>query len=319
MTPEQKDALCEYVDGLRVAGRRFDEIAATLEGQLKESELEKLELWHRQWFNRQWREKKKSAQNHVPIDSVEIPIEDPEVEDWEGARGRGETELVRYLAEKLVGPDSRSSKPHWRVERGLSEWSASGAANATRPFLTLYLRHEIAKGRQWKPLYLRSLREGQTCENVKGAGKAAGVKWVHCAVIFRTGDVIDHIEVEARIRRRVYPDSPRAIRLGLLREAVQLEKLNLVREKLDQDEISARLAALMQTYLGKASGIKSGAHLGRLTNRTRQAVSARKLLIAEGYYETTGGRAGFQGLTSAKRHREKVMAQDSPTDGKGPL
>lgn len=319
MTQEQKDALCEYVDGLRAAGRRFDEIAATLEGKLRESELEKLELWHRQWSNRQWREKLARAQDHVPIDSVEIAAEEPEIEDWEGNRGRGETELVRYLADRLVGHDMRTGKPHWRVERGLSEWSASGAANATRPFLTLYLHPEAAKGRQWKPLYLRSLREGQTCEYVKGAGKAVGVRWMHCAVIFRTGGQIDHIEVEARIRRRVYPGTPRAIRLGLLREAVQLEKLNLVREKLDHEEISARLAALMQTYLGKSSGIKSGAHLGRLTNRTRQAVSARKLLIAEDYYETTGGRAGFQGLTSAKRHREKVMAQSSPTDGKAPL
>jgi hypothetical protein len=308
MTAEQRDALCEYVDGLRAAGRRYDEIAETLEGKLAESELDRLEVWHRQWARRQWREKQ-LAQAHVPIGDVELAAGETETGDWEGAGGRGEAELVRYLAERLVGHDLRGGKPRWRVERGLSEWSASGAANAVRPFLTLHLRHEAPATRQWKPHYLRSLREGQTCEYVRGAGKVAGVRWMHCAVIFRTGGLIDHIEVEARIRRRVYPGSPRAVRLGLLREAVQLEKLNLVREKLDHEEISARLAALLQTYLGKESGIKSGAHLGRLTNRTRQAVSARKLLIAEDYYEATGGRAGFEGLTSAKRHRQKVAAK----------
>jgi hypothetical protein len=319
MTADQRDALCEYVDGLREAGRRYDEIAATLEGKLRESELEKLEFWHRRWVHRRWRERIEHQRDHVPIEGMDFPVEDPEIGDWESNRGAGGTEVVRYLADRLVGHDLRGGKPRWRVEKGLSEWSASGAANAARPFLTLYLHHETSKGRQWKPLYLRSLTEGQTCENVKGAGHASGIRWMHCAVIFRTGPLIDHIEVEARIRRRVYPGTPRAIGLGLLREAVQLEKLNLVREKLDNDEISARLAALMQTYLGKSSGIKSGAHLARLTNRTRQAVSARKLLIAEDYYEATGGKAGFQGLTSAKRHREKVVAQASLTDAKSPL
>lgn len=69
-----------------------------------------------------------------------------------------------------------------------------------------------------------------------------------------------------------------------------------------------------RSALGKCSGIKSGAHLARLTNRTRQAVSARKLLIAEDYYAKTGGKAGFEGLTSAARHREKVAAKTQNHD-----
>jgi hypothetical protein len=315
MTPEQKDALCEYVDGQREACRRYDEIAANLAGKLPEDDLEKLEVWHRQWKRRQWRDEMKRQQTDVPIGDSDFAAGEPEIEEWSGGTPRGEREVVRYLAERLIGHETKGSKkPRWRVEKGLSEWSASGAENVTRPFLALYLRHETPERRQWRPLYTRSLTEGQTCEFVKGPGHEGGTRWLHCAVIFRTGGRIDHVEAEARIRRRVYPEKKRGRDLGLLREAVDLEKLHLVRQKLDQEEISARLAALLQTYLGKGSGIKSGAHLGRLTNRTRQAVSARKLLIAEDYYEVTGGRSGFEGVSSAARHRAKVTAKQTASE-----
>ena len=311
MTPEQRDALCEYVDGQREAGRRYDEIAARLEGKLPEADLEKIEVWHRQWKKKEWRNDLKHQKTMVPMGETEFAASEAETEEWSATGSRGEKEMVRYLAERLIGHDTRPSggTPRWRVAKGISEWSANGGAqNATKAFLTLYLHPETPEAERWKPLYMRSLTEGQTCEMVKGPGQAGGCRWVHSAVVFRTGDRIDHVEAEARIRRKVQPDTKRSKEMGLTREAVYVEKLHLVREKLDQAEITARLAALLQTYLGKSSGIKSGAHLGRLTNRTRQAVSARKLLIAEEYYETTGGKAGFEGVNSAAKHRAKVIA-----------
>lgn len=274
MSPEQRDALCEYVDGQREAGRRYDEIAEKLEGKLPEAALERLEEWHRKWKQKEWRAEIKRLKEAVPIGETEIAAVSGDGEEWSAGGGRGERDLIRYLAERLLG-------------------------------------HEIVSGSDricWKPLYMRTLMEGQTCEAIKAPGQAGGCRWMHCAVIFRTGARVDHVEAEARIRRRVIPGSKRALRNGWTREAVQLEKLHLVREKLDHTEISARLAALLQTFLGRKSGIRSGAHLGRLTDRTRQAVSARKLLIAEDYYETTGGKAGFEGVKSAARHRDKVVA-----------
>ena len=272
MTPEQKDALCEYVDGLRAAGQRYDEIAETLQGKLPEGELEMLEEWHREWKRREWREALKRLQTSVSIDSTDIAEARQACGEWSPVDSGGARELMEYLVDQMIGVD---------------------------------IGDDV--GVRWKALYMRSLEAGQTCEMVRGPGQVNGRKWLYSAVIFRTGQRIDHVEAEARIRRRVRPGSSRAGDYRLTREAVQLEKLDLVREKLDRGEISARLAALLQTYLGKASGIKSGAHLARLTNRTRQAVSARKLLIAEDYYKRTGGRAGFEGLTSAGRHRDKVL------------
>jgi len=281
MTAEQRDALCEYVDGLREAGRRYDEIAGQLEGSVPEAVLEKLEDWHRKWKKRQWRDELKRQQETVPIGESDFASGGAGSEETMPAALEAEREVVRYLAERLLG-------------------------------------HEIFDGGgkvRWKTLYTRSLSEGQTCESVKGRGQAAGTRWLRSAVIFRTGTRIDHVEAEARIRERIRPDSAKARQLGFKREAVFLQKLHLVRERLDQTEICAKLAALLQTYLGRASGIKSGAHLARLTDRTRQAVSARKLLIAEDYYARTGGKAGFEGLTSAARHREKVAAKaQSETD-----
>jgi hypothetical protein len=276
MNPEQRDALCEYVDGQREAGRRYDEIADKLEGKLPEESLEKLEDWHRQWKKKQWRDELERQRTMVPMGETEFAAGETENEEWAVNGSRGEKEMIRYLAQRLIG------------------------------------REIVTDGGKirWKPLYTRSLMEGQSCEWVKGAGQAGGFKWMHSAVVFRTGERIDHVEVEARIRRRVRPGSKRSQLLRLNREAVELEKLDLVREQLDHEEISARLAALLQTFLGKGSGIRSGAHLARLTNRTRQAVSARKLLIAEDYYAKTGGKAGFEGVTSAAKHRAKVIEKE---------
>jgi hypothetical protein len=273
MTPEQHDAVCEYVDGMREAGRRYDEIAQTLEGKLPESALERLEESHRRWKRREWRNELKRLHEAVSLDNIDVAETPSSGEEFSLAGGRDELETVRYLAQRLIGLDV--------IEDGES---------------------------RWKPLCMRALNEGQTCEMVKGPGQANGCAWRFSAVIFRTGTRIDHVEPEARIRRRVPKGSHRAAKYRFRREAVEIERLNVTGEKLDKDQICARLAALLQTYLGRASGIKSGAHLARLTNRTRQAVSARKLLIAEDYYKRTGGRAGFEGLSSAARHREKVAA-----------
>jgi hypothetical protein len=280
MTPEQRDSLCEYVDGQREAGRRYDEIAETLEGKLPDADLERLEEWHRQWKRQEWRKELNRLREAVSIEDTDLPEGDTSGEELSLNESGRERQMVRYLAERLIGREV--------VKDG-------------------------AKIR-WKQIYQRTLLDGQICECVKGPGQAGGVRWMYSAVIFKTGARIDHVEAEARIRHRVWPDSPRSLKNRQKREAVVVEKLHLVREGLDLPEIGARLAALLQTYLGKCSGIKSGAHLARLTNRTRQAVSARKLLIAEDYYAKTGGKAGFEGLTSAARHREKVAAKTQNHD-----
>jgi|GEM_PF-5009985 len=277
MTPDQLDDLCEYIDGRREAGHRYDEIADSLECQLPEEALEQLEIWHLEWKRRQLKNDPRRPLETVSGEGAGIAGGRAAVEPWCSSGSYRQREMVQSLAERLIGRDALADGV--KIE--------------------------------WRPIFQRSLKDGQTCETVQGPGQAHGHKWLHSAVIFRSGERIDHVEAEARIRRRVRPGSNRASAAGLSREAVQLEKLQFVSEKLDIGQVSARLAALLQTYLGRKSGIKSGAHLARLTNRTRQAVSARKLLIAEDYYKKTGGKAGFEGLTSAARHREKVSSERS--------
>ena len=280
MTAEQREALCEYVDRQRAAGRSWEAIAGGLEGQLPEADLNVLELWHRKWKKGEWRKEMRRQAQEVELGETEIaqPEQEPAAtvlpdEDRE--------ETVRYLAQRLLSADV---KTNGKV--------------------------------RWKNLYWRALMEGQTCERRKGPGQAGGVRWLVSAVIFRTGEQIDHVEPEARIRQRCLPESATGRKLRFKREAVRLEKLELAGEKLDLAEIGSKQAALLQTFLGKESGIRSGAHLARLTGRTRQAVSARKLLIAENYYEETGGKAGFEGLHSAQKHRDKVTGRIRAAEGK---
>lgn len=266
MTPEQRAALCEYVDGQRAAGRSYDAIADMLDGHIPDAALSSLEAWHREWKQGEWRKEQKRQRREVELGDNDVP-QDPASEPWTA----GGPEIVRYLVQRLLGADV------------------------------------IANGKvRWKFLCWRSLKPGQTCETRKGPGSAGGVCWLMSSVIFRTGDQIDHVEPESRIRDFRKPGSATAAKLGFKRNAVRLEKLSLVAERLNLTECSAKLAALLQTFLGSNSGIRSGAHLGRLTKRSRAAVSARKLRIAESYYEQTGGKAGFENLHSAQRHRDKV-------------
>jgi len=274
MTLKQREALCEYVDGQREAGRTYDDIAARLENQLPEEVLSHLEAWHRKWKKGEWRKEARRRAREVELGDTDTAQPDPDPPPAVMPENRDET--VRYLAQRLLS----------------AEVQATGKV-------------------RWKPLYTRALMEGQTCERVKGPGQAGGVLWLVSAVIFRTGEKVDRVEPEARIRQRIKPDSSTAGKWRTKREMIKLEKLELVAEKLDLTECSAKQAALLQTFLGKESGIRSGAHLARLTGRTRQAVSARKLLIAEKYYEQTGGKAGFEGLHSAQRHRAKVTRKQT--------
>ncbi len=280
MTPEQKEALCEYVDGQREAHRSYHAIAEQLSGHYPEQVLGVLEIWHRTWKKTEWRKKARLLSRETELGDTDAAEPEPAPPALpENVGGRGDT--VRYLAQKLISPEV------------------------------------IKTGKvRWRPHYTRALQPGQTCERRKGPGQAGAVRWLVCAVIFRTGDRIDHVEAEARIRARHTPESKVGIKNGWKREMIRVEKLELVAEKLDLREIGAQQAALLQTYLGKGSGIKSGAHLGRLTDRTRQAVSARKGLIVEDYYEKTGGKAGFEGVTSAERRRDKVRQKITETDAR---
>lgn len=277
LTAEQKDSLLIYVDELRRGGRSYEEIAATLVGRLPDGDLAQLEKWHGVWKRTQWREKLKREHqlaelpDEASLEAVPVPAE---AEDRDGVStspaGERETEMVRYLADNLL----------------TAEVADEGKGN-------------------WRRLFRRALKPGQVCDYCKGPGEAGGRRWYVSGVVFRTGERIDLVVVEARVRARFSPEMGWARKRGYRNEVVIVEQLELVHERLNLREVAAKHAALLRTFLGKKSGIKSGAHLGRLTDRTRQAVSARTGGIVADYYERTGGKAGFEGVTSAAAKRRR--------------
>lgn len=262
-----------------------------------------LEAVRKHGVRKRWEKRRHEARVVREVDE-RLAVAEPVVEESAGElrADAGGLDLVRYLAGGLVGCESRSLVPAVAVVRPATWTGARGDAGKW----VLQVRMGMERRRRWKYLITRALEPGQEVEQVKGAGQTGGVSWLCYAVIFRTGARIDHVEPEARVRQVVKPQTTAAKRKRGLVTSVVLERLQLAEKRLALEEIGAKHAAVMQTFFGRESGIKSGAELARLTGVTRQAVSARKLLIAEHYYEQTGGKAGFENLHSAQRHREKV-------------
>lgn len=52
LSAEQREAVCEYVDGRRAAHARWDEIEESLAGSMAEEDLAQVQGWHRDWARR---------------------------------------------------------------------------------------------------------------------------------------------------------------------------------------------------------------------------------------------------------------------------
>ncbi len=266
LSPQELAAVCEYVDGRRAAGVRYDDIAEELlvytrpqrqgeEPRLSVTELDSLEIWHSQWKRRHaylLRQRASGDPRGGTGGIIEVPVDFAE-------------------ADAGVMVLRRESD---RMEPSLAERADTLKA-------VMYLKRSLLRAK-WRWTYYKTLvlRDGMTWCQVRGPGRIGlpdGTEglWLSGAVIIRRGDAVTEVMEECR-KRRVQPAGWH----GFEYPTLEVERIDLVGEKIDVRDIAARLAALLHTTLGGArSPFRNNEHLAQLLGVTREAMRVRKQRI----------------------------------------
>jgi hypothetical protein len=271
LTSIQLDAICEWADGLREVGLRWDEIEGRLEGQVPEEVLEGLEAMHRAWSRKRLAERLTREEREEELDGDRVAAEagGGDVVPRAGSDGAA---VIEFLAERLIGRRPRKEDVLWSKQTAVA------------------------------------LPEGHTVERRRGPGEACGVRWWSCAVLLLHEGKVVRAWPEARVRQICEVGTVWAKRRKWRSGVLKLEFLRLDEERLNVREIAHRVAALLHAYLGASgTGIASNVHLAELTGTTRQNVSQMKQRVAAKHFEKAkDSQAGFEGMKSARRIREKV-------------
>jgi len=267
----QLDAICEWADGLREAGLRWDEIEGRLEGQVPEEVLEGLESAHRAWSRKRLAERLTREEREEELDGDKVAAESGggDVVPRAGSDGAA---VIEFLAERLIGRRPRKGDVLWGRKTAVA------------------------------------VPEGHRIERRAGSGEACGVGWWSCAVLLIQGEKIVKVWPEARVRQWLEPGSNWAKKRKFRRPVIHLQFIKLDEERLNVREIAHRVAALLHAYLGASgTGIASNVHLAELTETTRQNISQMKQRVAAKHFKAAqDSQAGFEGMKSARRIREKV-------------
>lgn len=178
------------------------------------------------------------------------------------------------------------------MENGKEEEEEEERDPARLGEMVRYLGGDLVRARVvWKTAKSYTLRQGERAEYCREGGEG----WLVCAVRILQGEKLVRLFPEMRIKRR----RP-AGWMGTRGETLVMQCMTLDCEGIDQEKILTRFAAVMQMHC-EGSGLKSAAHVARLTGRTRAAGAAQRAVLVRTYYERTGGAAGFTGVSSAPR------------------
>jgi hypothetical protein len=283
LTDKQVEAICEWADGLREAGLRWDEIEGRLEGQVPEDVLEGLESLHRAWSRKRLAERLTREEREEELDGDRVAAEGGSSAGVPMAESSGAA-VIQFLAECLIGRKPRKNDVRWSKQTAVA------------------------------------LPPGHDVERRVGPGEAAGVRWWCCAVLLVEAGEVRKVWAEARVRQISRAGNKWGARQGFRGAFLRLEFLRLDGERLNEREIVHRLAALFHAYLGTSgTGIRNNVHLAELTETTRQNISQMKQRVAAKHFaRVPGSRAGFEGMQSSRRIREKVQKGKGPDNSNRP-
>ncbi len=181
-----------------------------------------------------------------------------------------------------------------------SEASEPQAAAGTALELLRYLGGNLIRGKVvWKTAKSYTLRPGECAEYRREPGDG----WLVCAVVILRAGVVVKVFPEMRPKRR----RPAGWR-GTRGETLIMQRLTIDCEELDREKIITRYAAAMQLYC-RDSGLRNAAHVARLTGRTRAAGAAQRANLVRDYYQRTDGEAGFAGVSSSRRLKERAKSR----------
>lgn len=205
---------------------------------------------------------------------------------------RGERFRVAFGEEVAVDPGTLGSIPAGEREIDYSKERAAEILEVLR-----YLGGDLVRSKVvWRPAKCYTLREGETAQCCREPGES----WLICAVLILHGGGVVRVFPEMRIKSR-----RKAGWTGTRGETLRMERLTLECEELDREKIITRFAAAMQMH-HSASGLKNAAHVAKLTGRTRAAGAAQRAGLVKDYYRRTDGAAGFAGVSSAQRLKQRA-------------
>jgi hypothetical protein len=277
LSDDQREALCEYVDGRRAAGARWDEIEDAVAGMMTEEELGQLERWHKDWSRRRLYE----ARQRVAGDR----------------RAGGES--VAEVTVDWASPEAAALK------LDLSAYAAAGDVvlddRAVALAVVRYLHEGLLTARvRWRYHAMVRLAAGERVVRVKGPGRAVTVTglervWLTCAVLRMVGNDVVEAYPESRAWRQAEKDRAKK---GMVGEYCRIDRRELDGEALSPKELSARLAAVLHTFLGGAgSRWRNNAELAKALGVSRQAVQVRKRkLLTKAGARTAEGLRSVRGL-----------------------
>ncbi len=255
MNQEQLDALCEYADGRREAGVRWDVIEEEMDGKVPQRVLDRLPSLHKAWARRRlYEQRQRVAGDRRQGESVaEVTV------DWASADAAAlKLDLAAVAGAAEVALDDRA------------------VALAVVRYLHAGLLQAKTRWRQWKEVRVGA---GERLVRCWGPGRAvtvAGVEvsWLTCAVMVQAGEMIRAVYPEARYQ--LLTDA--MMRKHRLRgQYCRIFRRELDAEVLSPKEVSARLAAVLHTFLGGAgSKWRNNAELAKALGVSRQAVQVRK-------------------------------------------
>lgn len=152
---------------------------------------------------------------------------------------------------------------------------------------------------KWKTAKSYTLRPGESAEYRREPGEG----WLACAVVILRGGKVVRVFPEMRPKCR-RPEGW----MGTRGETLIMQQLTIDCEELDREKIITRYAAAMQLYC-RDSGLRNAAHVARLTGRTRAAAAAQRANLVRDYYQRTDGEAGFAGVSSSRRLKERAKSR----------
>ena len=255
MTQEQLDALCEYADGRREAGVRWDVIEEEMDGRVPQRVLDRLPSLHKAWARKRLYEPRQRVG---------------------GDKRQGQS--VAEVTVDWASADAAALKLDLAAVAGAAEVALDDRAVALA--VVRYLHEGLLTARtRWKHWRYLPVGDEERLVRCWGPGRAVTVTgqtvtWLTCAVLVECAGAVRAVYAEAKYKLLT---AKMGASLGVRGRYCRIFRRELDAEVLSPKEVSARLAAVLHTFLGGAgSKWRNNAELAKALGVSRQAVQVRK-------------------------------------------
>lgn len=325
MHPEVAAAIGEYVDCRREAGIGYQDVAVELTARGQKITAVKCQELHARWSLSERRDIAKRERRETGLveeitpAAETAPPEDPEAPE---INSQGIAKMIRYIGEDLVErkpqwfPSCRPTLVNGQTWRQIKGAGSHGGIAWIKCAVLILQGEEII--RVYPEHRMRRAYGPESRCNTSMLGSKKPPRWqlyLEVLTLERPSKLKARQrikEIDIALRRGLMTPTARRLMEKARERAVRMlgeggEEAD-AKPRLRMEAVLTRLATIMELYMKGATGFHSGEEIAQATGRTRAAVSAQKLGMVRRDTLATGGRAGFEGLRAAGRHRQRAIA-----------